>query len=133
MRTAFGTAPYWIGINDSAVEGTFVWSSGTPVTYTNWGNIYTTSDPNYYDYAVLDTNGLWYNYDYNFTSRPGIIEFDSTVDTDGDGLPNALDAWPTDPLNGWEVRGMGETAPLIPPMTRSISCRSVMTATPRPM
>ena len=26
----------WIGLNDFAQEGTFVWSNGDPVTYTNW-------------------------------------------------------------------------------------------------
>jgi len=27
----------WAGMNDSASEGTFVWSSGESVAYTNWG------------------------------------------------------------------------------------------------
>lgn len=27
---------FWIGLNDIVSEGTWVWSSGEPVTYTNW-------------------------------------------------------------------------------------------------
>lgn len=32
----YGATSFWIGINDIALEGTFVWSSGQPVTFTNW-------------------------------------------------------------------------------------------------
>ena len=35
--TADGIAELWLGLNDAETEGTFLWASGEPVTYTNWG------------------------------------------------------------------------------------------------
>jgi glucose/arabinose dehydrogenase len=33
---AIGYGSWWMGLDDIAVEGAFVWSNGSPVTYTNW-------------------------------------------------------------------------------------------------
>jgi hypothetical protein len=52
---------YWIGLNDIAEEGTFVWANGDPVTYTNWN----ANEPNDFlsneDAVVLETaiEGKW--------------------------------------------------------------------------
>jgi hypothetical protein len=33
---AYSTGKWWMGLNDIASEGTWVWSDGTPLSYTNW-------------------------------------------------------------------------------------------------
>lgn len=62
LRAAFGgQEPFWIGLTDQAVEGSFVWISGEAVTYTHWNN----GEPNNLgdeDYTLLNWNsgsGAW--------------------------------------------------------------------------
>jgi len=57
---AFGGADsLWIGLNDEAVEGTFVWSNGQALGYTHWAP----GEPNNLfrreDHVVMYGSGLW--------------------------------------------------------------------------
>ena len=70
LRIVFGNDPrYWIGFNDAGAEGIWVWSSGEPVTYTNWdgGEPNNSAPPPWgEDYAVLNWNaatGGWNDWD----------------------------------------------------------------------
>jgi Lectin C-type domain len=38
IRLNLGGVQGWIGFNDVAIEGSFVWVTGEPVTYTNWNS-----------------------------------------------------------------------------------------------
>lgn len=70
---------YWIGFTDEAVEGTWVWSSGEPVTYTNWdeGEDNNSTPPVYgEDYAVINWDlgtGQWNDWDH---MRPDYYHID---------------------------------------------------------
>jgi hypothetical protein len=37
LEGVFGPGPYWIGLTDVLKEGEWMWETGEPVTYTNWG------------------------------------------------------------------------------------------------
>jgi len=85
LRANFGTSTrYWIGFNDAATEGTFVWSSGETPGFTHWNS----GEPNNAmppprgeDYAVLNWNtstGAWNDWDHNrsdFSNISGIAEW----------------------------------------------------------
>jgi len=62
---AFGNQLYWIGLSDAEQEGQWVWQSGEPLLYTNWGlrgsaprSTLSTEET---DNAVMSfLNGKWY-------------------------------------------------------------------------
>jgi hypothetical protein len=85
----------WIGATDSAVEGTWLWITGEPVTYSHWA-VGEPNNGNNSDYAAIagdlgGETGDWYDYRAT-TQRDGYIletgyATDPTVaDADHDGL-----------------------------------------------
>lgn len=84
LRTTFGTNTlYWIGFTDAALEGVWVWSSGEPVTYTNWNELEPNDcmpPPIGEDYAVLNwdtATGQWNDWDHqrpDYSYTNGIAE-----------------------------------------------------------
>lgn len=86
LRSVFGDSlRYWIGFNDATTEGIWVWSSGEPVTYTNWDDF----EPNNShppeigeDYAVINwvsSDGGWNDWDHQ---RPGYYHIDGIAEFD---------------------------------------------------
>ena len=100
--SSFGTL--WIGFNDVDLEGNFTWISGEPASFTFWNNG-EPNNSNNEDYGVMLNTGRWN--DSPAASYRGIVEVSSLADTDGDGLVNVLDPFPTDPLNAFELRSAG--------------------------
>lgn len=73
----------WIGLTDQAVEGTFVWTSGTPVSFTNWLG----GEPNdctfvgcfTEDFVAIaafgfGTNGKWFDVPSDIVLWSGVVE-----------------------------------------------------------
>ena len=70
-----GGARTWIGLNDVAVEGTFVWASGEDAPYRNWGGTEPNNAGNREDCAEMGffADGLWNDIPCNLL-RPSVIE-----------------------------------------------------------
>jgi hypothetical protein len=80
LNTTFPDAGRWIGFNDSLVEGTFVWSSGEAVTYTNWNVGEPSNSGGNEDFGLLRVDGFWN--DLGSTAvRQGIVEIPSVPES----------------------------------------------------
>ncbi|MHC1770058.1 MAG: CARDB domain-containing protein [Verrucomicrobiia bacterium] len=105
VRDTFGSyGTLWLGMNDVATEGTWVWASGETAAYTNWAG----GEPNNAgeeDYAQIYSSGSWN--DAGGGSLRAIMEWDSVTDTDGDGVPDILDSAPDRPGSSWDLRAAG--------------------------
>jgi len=96
----------WIGLNDLANEGQFVWSSGDPLVYTNWdggnpdngGGIENCAGLLWPSFPDPYPPGIWVDLpDHpNYYGAPmfGVVEIDSSFDSDNDGTCDALDSCP---------------------------------------
>ena len=60
LQSVLGGQPSWIGLNDIAQEGQWIWDNGEPLTYTNWG-LQEPGDTSIgeEDYVILGTSGKW--------------------------------------------------------------------------
>jgi hypothetical protein len=77
LRTTFSSVlgPSWIGLTDQAVEGTFVWTSGEPVSYTNWAPGEPNNQSGIEDFGLILSNGSWNDGTDSGGLFRGIIEF----------------------------------------------------------
>ena len=60
LQGIFERERFWIGLNDIAEEGQWVWHSGEPVTYTNWGEHERGGDnTEMKDHVIVGFGGRW--------------------------------------------------------------------------
>ncbi|MDW3195083.1 MAG: SdrD B-like domain-containing protein [Cytophagales bacterium] len=69
----------WIGLNDLASEGNFVWSNGESVTYTNWGPGEPNNNNNEDIVEMSAITGLWNDAKVSGVVPTYIVEFNSIL------------------------------------------------------
>jgi len=87
LHTTF--APYgwvWIGLTDEAGEGTWEWSSGEAVAYTNWASGEPSSQTDYNWACLSSSNGEWYD------QRNGAY-YRGLVELSGSGVGGQAGPW----------------------------------------
>jgi hypothetical protein len=88
LRGQFGSNEFfWIGFNDISVEGSWEWTSGQPVTYTNWA----AGEPNNWDGP----------------ENVAVMNWDHAEFIDGEWVYYYGDGWNDVPGGGWR-RGIVE-------------------------
>lgn len=63
VRSLVSSGPTWIGMHEPGKEGVRVWSDGSAVNYTNWGNGQpnNVSRENVQDCVLMRVNGRWFD------------------------------------------------------------------------
>ena len=96
VQSFVGWTYFWIGLNDIDVEGTFVWSDGTPASFFQWGR----GEPDSRD-TFYQSSGFWYDASSS-SNFPALIEVPDPSGVEGSGAgPRAqyvLDVEITDPV-----------------------------------
>jgi len=97
----FAAAQPWIGLTDQTTPGEYHWADGDPANYRHWA----AGEPNDggADFAYLHHNGFWLDHRAHERHR-GLIELAGAPDGDGDGVPDAIDRMPGDPVNAYDLR-----------------------------
>lgn len=87
-QNTIGTS--WIGLNDEVTEGTFRWSNGEPITYTNWysGQPDNSSNEDYAHIRFTTFGAQWNDHQNTYLSY-AVLEFGHIY-----GLPSYIAASP---------------------------------------
>ena len=98
LQSTFGSVRLWLGLNDAATEGTFVYTSGASFVFSNWES----GEPNGQgdeDYVMKYTNGPW-NDVRDLADPPGIGPIYGVVEVETPAALYVVQGPVTNPDNG---------------------------------